>query len=407
MISPGCGLTTLDLRQNSKLGDAGATAFGACLGSGLGQHLTSLHLGWCGIGPKGCKALADGIRRAHTCRASTGADAGAGAATGTGTATAPSSSSSSSSSKASQKGGHSNALVVEGVVRPLVAPSVSPGLGLQHLDLSGNWIEGNKPKSDDKYKEQVGSALLKVSGVLAKARGRVGGDDNAVVGGVFSAADQFLSRGHKTLAPQKRSTGAGGSGALARLLRCRCSASSPSSSSSGGGGATVPSPGFLLRLAGCGLEVRHMKLLGKAAAAANAANVFAAGGEKDSDEIAATSAAVVLDLRLNVMEKNKTDKTKKANADFSSSDDESREAWVNLEGSDDENDASSEVPGGNDDDEESLSGEDNEEDGDEDTEDEVVTEEIVSDFQSDVDDFSDGYDQSGDYDEDGSDIDEK
>ena len=399
-MSPGCGLTALDLRQNSKLGDAGATAFGAFLGSGLGQHLTSLHLGWCGIGPKGCKALADGIRRAHTFRAATTASTAA-AAAATSAATAKSSSSS-SSSKASQKGSYSTALVEEGVVRPLVAPSVSPGLGLQHLDLSGNWIEGNKPKSDDKYKEQVGSALLKVSGVLAKARGRVGGDDNVMVGGVFSAADQFLSRGHKTLAPKKRSTGAGGSGALARLLRSRSSASSPSPSSSGGGGATVPSPGFLLRLAGCGLEVRHMKLLGKAAAAANAANVFAAGGEKDSDEIAATSAAVVLDLRLNVMEKNKTDKTKKANADFSSSDDESREAWVNLEGSDDENDASSEVPGGNDDDEESLSGED-----DEDTEDEVGTEEIVSDFQSDVDDFSDGYDQSGDYDEDGSDIDEK
>jgi hypothetical protein len=116
------------------------------------------------------------------------------------------------------------------------------------------------------------------------------------------------------MATKSRGTGSGGSGALARLLR----------SSSGGCVPLVLS----LRLAGCGLEARHVKLLERAAAAAN--NVLATGDGVDT-------AAVVLDLRLNLLD------TKPAasadGADDSNSDasgDESREAWVSLEGPEDE-----------------------------------------------------------------------
>jgi hypothetical protein len=181
------------------------------------------------------------------------------------------------------------------------------------LDLSGNWIEGNKPKADDKYKAQVGSALLKVSGALAKVRGKVGSDRNALVGGVFSAATSLLSRGHATMATKSRGTGSGGSGALARLLR----------SSSGGCVPLVLS----LRLAGCGLEARHVKLLERAAAAANN-NVLATGDGVDT-------AAVVLDLRLNLLDAKPA--ASADGADDSSSDasgDESREVWASLEGPD-------------------------------------------------------------------------
>jgi len=54
----------LDLRQNP-VGDAGAASLGSCLGGGLAQHVESLHLGWCGVGPKGCRAIADGVKKAH------------------------------------------------------------------------------------------------------------------------------------------------------------------------------------------------------------------------------------------------------------------------------------------------------------------------------------------------------
>jgi hypothetical protein len=132
-----------------------------------------------------------------------------------------------------------------------------------------------------------------------------------------------------------------------------------------------------------------MKLLEKAAAAVNAAQAFAAGDAEGSEEGAATSAAVVLDLRLNVVDDDKSEKSKKAKADTSSCDDESREAWVDLEGSEDET-SSGEAPGADDD--EGLSDFD-------DNEDEDIIDEAESDYESDKGEFSDEDDQSGDYDD--------
>ena len=153
------------------------------------------------------------------------------------------------------------------------AADVAAGSGLGLLDLSGNAIEGKASlKTEALVKARLSKTLNTVTGQLVGGLGSGGG-----------RIAHLLEAGQKSL-ETAQPTGSGGSGHLARFYRTLPPLPPP------GGGGRAPPPLRMVRVLGCGLERRHVRLLARAVEKANAGRVDAGG-----------AAAFAVDTRMNLI----------------------------------------------------------------------------------------------------------
>ena len=279
---PHCRLEALDLRHCG-VGDKGASALAAAVGSGHARHLKALHLASNGIGPAGARALARGLahvathpRRGEVPKVVVVDGGGDRHNAGPATKNEPEETAEGAGADGPSGSKSRRASGGSGWWDWDAAEDEDGEDGLMYLDLSGNFIEG-KAKADEKVKARLSKTLSKVSGLMGKVSHKMGG--------VGEILEKGLSEADKQLAPKKLPTKAGGSGALAKAI------------------LTKPPGGVTLRklgLSGCGLEPRHIRLLERATIAAAADRAAFLGYAHDKIGDGRLPERVSVDTRLNI-----------------------------------------------------------------------------------------------------------